>query len=176
MNECRTANGQFAEKHGQKGTRLYRVWCAMKERCNITRGSSGKPSCYDHFSVLEIEYRTDGARDICKLVIVNDKTGQIVYSWADTQKRPVQEETAPTEKPLIRSDEPKEELIPSAPSRKLIIEKMCDKLKITTKSFGEYKKAAVANKIIPNKMVNDLSDDEFGHLLNFVEANTAGNA
>lgn len=34
MNECRTANGQFAEKHGQKGTRLYRVWCAMKERCN----------------------------------------------------------------------------------------------------------------------------------------------
>lgn len=26
--------GRFEQKHGMKNTRLYRVWCSMKERCN----------------------------------------------------------------------------------------------------------------------------------------------
>lgn len=62
-------------------------------------------------------------------------------------------------------------------SRKSIIDMMCNKLGITTATFGNYKKAAVTNNIIPNKMVNALSDEEFAHLLNFVEANAnAGDA
>ena len=61
-------------------------------------------------------------------------------------------------------------------SRKAIIDRMCEKLKITTASFGNYKKAAVANNIIPDKMVNSLTEDEFGQLLNFVEANANAGA
>lgn len=67
----------------------------------------------------------------------------------------------------------KEEFTPPTVSRKAIIEKMCEKLQMTTASFGKYKKAAVANNIIPDKMVNDLTDEEFGYLLNFVEANAS---
>ena len=62
-------------------------------------------------------------------------------------------------------------------SRKSIIDRVCGKLKITTAAFGNFKKAAVANGVIPDKMVNALTDEEFGYLLNFVEANAnAGNA
>lgn len=62
-------------------------------------------------------------------------------------------------------------------SRKAIIDRVCNKLKITTAAFGNYKKAAVANGVIPDRMVNALTDEEFGYLLNFVEANAdAGNA
>lgn len=68
------------------------------------------------------------------------------------------------------TEELKSELTP-APGRKQIIVKFCEKHKMTTSGFGKYKKAAVENQIIPDKMVSDLTDDEFAQLLNFVEAN-----
>ena len=34
MNTKRNRDGTFKPIHGQKKTPLYRVWCAMKERCN----------------------------------------------------------------------------------------------------------------------------------------------
>lgn len=34
MNSKRDSKGRFATKHGAKHTKLYRVWCSMKERCN----------------------------------------------------------------------------------------------------------------------------------------------
>lgn len=34
MNRNREENGRFANVHGEKRTRLYRVWCAMRERCS----------------------------------------------------------------------------------------------------------------------------------------------
>ena len=146
------------------------------ERCNIKKQNNGRLTCNDHFSVTEIGYRPDGARDICKLIITNDKTKQVVYNWTDTDVRPVQEETpAPLDRYNPTPVEPAE--VPHNNSRKAIIDKMCEKLKITTAAFGNYKKAAVANNIIPDKMVNSLTEDEFGQLLNFVEANAnAGTA
>ena len=58
-----------------------------------------------------------------------------------------------------------------AKARKQIIADCCERLGITTQTFGEYKRAAVQNRIIPDKMVTALTENEFGYLLNFVEAN-----
>lgn len=58
-----------------------------------------------------------------------------------------------------------------AKTRKQIIAECCERLGITTQAFGEFKRAAVQNHIIPDKMVTALTEDEFGYLLNFVEAN-----
>lgn len=33
MNDVRNSLGMFSKKHGMKHTKLYRVWCGMKERC-----------------------------------------------------------------------------------------------------------------------------------------------
>jgi hypothetical protein len=40
MNDKRDEKGRFKTKHGCKGTKLYRVWCSMKERCNNPNNKS----------------------------------------------------------------------------------------------------------------------------------------
>lgn len=40
MNRVRNADGTFAKIHGRKRTELYRVWCAMKERCSNPHNKS----------------------------------------------------------------------------------------------------------------------------------------
>jgi hypothetical protein len=40
MNSKRDSKGRFATKHGAKHTKLYRVWCSMKERCNNPHNKS----------------------------------------------------------------------------------------------------------------------------------------
>lgn len=135
------------------------------DKCNIKRGNNGKLACYDHFRVAEISYMEDGARDICKLVIANDKTGMIVYSWADTQARPIQQEVA-----ADIADIP--QLTPAQkPTRAQIVNQFCKGHGIDQKAFGNYKKAAVKNDVIRDAMVNDLSDGEFADLMKFVEMN-----
>lgn len=42
MNTERDSKGKFKAKHGGKGTKLYGVWCAMKERCNNPHNKSYK--------------------------------------------------------------------------------------------------------------------------------------
>ena len=34
MNTARASDGKFTNTHGMRNSRLYKVWCAMKERCN----------------------------------------------------------------------------------------------------------------------------------------------
>ena len=57
------------------------------------------------------------------------------------------------------------------PTRAQIIADYCASVGMTQKSFGEFKKGAIANGFIPDKMVNQLTDEEFQTLMNFVEAN-----
>lgn len=141
------------------------------ERCNIKKQNNGRLTCNDHFSVKEIGYRPDGARDICKLIITNDKTKQVVYNWTDTDVRPVQEETlAPYEKINPTPVETADIMPPHATGRKAIIQKLCDKFGITMSDFGKKKVDAIKKEIIPDKNVNELTDDEFGQLINYVEA------
>ena len=35
-------NGKFIKKHGMKNTKIYRIWCSMKERCNNKNNKSYK--------------------------------------------------------------------------------------------------------------------------------------
>jgi hypothetical protein len=59
----------------------------------------------------------------------------------------------------------------SKPTRAQIINQFCKDLGLTQEAFGNYKRGAVASKIIPDKMVNSLTEDEFDALLAFVEVN-----
>lgn len=42
MTRARDCCGKFIKEHGMKGTKLYRVWCSMKERCNNPHNKSYK--------------------------------------------------------------------------------------------------------------------------------------
>ena len=42
MARARDSCGKFIKEHGMKGTKLYRVWCSMKERCNNPHNKSYK--------------------------------------------------------------------------------------------------------------------------------------
>jgi hypothetical protein len=59
----------------------------------------------------------------------------------------------------------------SKPTRAQIINQFCKDHGLTQEAFGNYKRGAVTSKIIPDKMVNSLTEDEFAALLSFVEAN-----
>lgn len=52
------------------------IWIG-KEKCGIKIGPNGKPQCYDKFRVTNIHY--DEARNVDGLVIINEKTNQIVF-------------------------------------------------------------------------------------------------
>ena len=45
---------------------------------------------------------------------------------------------------------------------------------ISMESFGNWRNAAVANEVIPDRRINDLSEAEYKALLKFVEANIDG--
>ena len=59
----------------------------------------------------------------------------------------------------------------SKPTRAQIINQFCKDHGLTQEAFGNYKRGAVTSKIIPDKMVNSLTEDEFAALLSFVEVN-----
>ena len=69
-----------------------------------------------------------------------------------------------------RQDEPKK------PTRVAQVKALCTELGITVDQFGNYRNAAAQNSIIPDKRVSDLSDEEFGTLMNFVRLNAAQSA
>lgn len=71
------------------GRELYsapRIWISA-DKCNIKEGRNGRPSCYDRFRVIKIEYQDE---QISTLVISNEKTKQIVFEWF-TDKLPMEE-------------------------------------------------------------------------------------
>lgn len=51
-------------------------------KCNVKDGK-----CYDNFTVQEIEYQQDGAREIRHLVIYNEKKGCVCFEWTVGQRR-----------------------------------------------------------------------------------------
>ena len=59
----------------------------------------------------------------------------------------------------------------SKPTRAQIINQFCKDHGLTQEAFGNYKRGAVTSKIIPDQMVNSLTEDEFAALLSFVEVN-----
>lgn len=64
MNTQRDSKGRFVAKHGAKNTKIYRVWCGMKERCNNPHnksfaryGGRGIKVCEEWDASFEIFYK-----------------------------------------------------------------------------------------------------------------------
>lgn len=94
------------------GTELYSapfIWIPA-DKCRITTGKSGKPVCYDKFSVSLIQYNE--VQDICSLIISNQR-GEQVFEWkvgnkpveappipkAQPQAQPTKQQTQPQAQP-----------------------------------------------------------------------------
>ena len=88
--------------------------------------------------------------------------GLYLYAGEDL---PEEERTTPQPVPM-KPEQP-------AKTRVETVREMCRRVNITEQAFGRFKKAAVENGVIPDKMVNSLSDAEFAALLSFVEQNAA---
>lgn len=55
------------------------VWISS-DKCTIKNGNNGKPACYDKFRVSDIDIK---AKIIVGLEIVNDSTGQVVFTYGE---------------------------------------------------------------------------------------------
>ena len=98
MNNRRNSDGTFADNHGMKKTRLYRVWCAMKERCNnphnkrfCTYGGKGIAVCkeWEAFKPFYDWAMSSGYKDGLTIDRINNELG---YSpdncrWATTAQQ-----------------------------------------------------------------------------------------
>lgn len=60
------------------------IWVPAN-KCQITTGKNGKPTCYDKFFVEKISY--DERNRICELYIANNKTKKNVYSFGEAPKQ-----------------------------------------------------------------------------------------
>lgn len=59
------------------------------------------------------------------------------------------------------------------PNRAMIVKDFCSRFQITTQQFGSYRNLLIGNGGIPDKRINDLSQEEFDILLSFVEMNVS---
>lgn len=62
------------------------IWISADKYSSFKNPKTGKLGTYDKFSVTEIEY--DDNREITKLRLINDKTGNIVYEYGFGGKSP----------------------------------------------------------------------------------------
>lgn len=60
---------------------------------------------------------------------------------------------------------------PERPSNAKIAKEWCEAQGLNAESFGNHMKVAIANKAVPNKRLNDMTDAEFNALLKWVAAN-----
>ena len=125
------------------------VWIKAKD-CDIRKNKYGKLSCYDNFTVTDIDY-IDG--NICFLTIKNEKTGKECFRWGEKGKlegRSVQPDNEPDADPISdRRDSPadvkKVNSVPELPVCDYIrseIEEIQKKLKL--ESYQETKKLVLA--------------------------------
>lgn len=70
-----------------------------------------------------------------------------------------------------RERDPEPDPAPLPPTNAKIAKGWCDSMGITTAQFGQHLKNAVAAKAVPDKKLNDMTDDEFNAVLKWVAAN-----
>ena len=56
-----------------------------------------------------------------------------------------------------------------------IVVEWCNAHRMSKEAFGNWRNVALANDIIPDKRVNELTPEELQNLIHFVEVNNAGN-
>ena len=74
---------------------------------------------------------------------------------------------------LPEEEAAKEEPKPAPPSNAKIAKGWCESMNISTEAFGNYLKAAVKAGAVPDKRLNDMTDDEFNNVLRWVSANAS---
>lgn len=63
---------------------------------------------------------------------------------------------------------------PPQKSNAQIVVEWCNAHRMSKEAFGNWRNVALANDIIPDKRVNELTPEELQNLIRFVEANNAG--
>lgn len=74
---------------------------------------------------------------------------------------------------LPEEEAAKEEPKPAPPTNAKIAKGWCESMGISTEAFGNYLKAGVKAGSIPDKRLNDMTDDEFNNVLKWVAANAS---
>ena len=87
---------------------------------------------------------------------------------ADEVRRAIDQQEQLSPEP-VPDDAP--DFVKNQKNRKDQVYALCERLGIDVKRFGEWKKAAIANGMIPDKLIDNLSDLEFDLLMSFVEEN-----
>lgn len=65
------------------------------------------------------------------------------------------------------------EKAPEKPSNAKIAKGWCESMNISTEAFGNYLKAGIKAGAVPDKRLNDMTDDEFNDVLRWVSANAS---
>lgn len=68
------------------------IWIS-REKYSVEEGRNGKLRCKDSFAVKYIAYNE--SREICDLAIINNTTGEIVYTMKKTEPEPVKADPDP---------------------------------------------------------------------------------
>ena len=161
------------------------IWSSVCPTESNGKGGWKLKDPYVKFSVSDIEY--DSNRKITKLVIINEKTGEVVYqNGGSTQpkaKTGTKEQKAPSKKQEApKQDASKQEApkvtvetasaIPSQNEEpyKLVIKAFNEKHKLDRKRFVElYNSAVQSGKITPTAPLNNLVPDEWIKLIATME-------
>ena len=72
-----------------------------------------------------------------------------------------------------RERDPEPDPAPAPPSNAKIAKGWCESMGISTEAFGNYLKAGVKAGAVPDKRLNDMTDDEFNNVLRWVSANAS---
>ena len=121
---------------------------------NIKEGER-KFKCFDNFSVADIDY--DDNWNIKLLKIKNNKTGKIVFNWANSEEKPQEPDNEPSEAPVVKKGDPQTAAYLKS-STKLMMEAfgIQDEAEMK-KKLMEMKKSLVESKIIPDVKFNEMT-------------------
>lgn len=78
---------------------------------------------------------------------------------------------------MNQQDKPQTKAQPQEPPQKSnaqIVVEWCNAHRMSKEAFGNWRNVALANDIIPDKRVNELTPEELQNLIHFVEVNNAG--
>lgn len=152
------------------------IWIRSAD-CEI-KDDGGRFKCFDRFIVDSIQYRDDGARDICGLTICNLKTGNIVFRWTDKSARRVQpEEQKPEAKPEQKSLRESVQAVVNkidVQSRVNALREWASQNNKSMEQVGRHIEALVRSGSVSAENFRTMSEEDFNTLLNALEANYGG--
>ena len=154
------------------------IWIRAAD-CEI-KNDDGRFKCFDRFVVDFIEYREEGARDICGLTVINLKTGKTVFRWTDKSARRVAEpkpETKPEPQP---EKKPLREAVQAAVTV-IDVQARVDALKgwanqngKTMEQVGRHIETLVRSGAITAQNWRQMGEEDFQTLLQALEINYGG--